>query len=113
MKRSVAIENVQWYWNVLSIANGLECEEEEKRLPSQLIDFVADQFVDSAWFEYHKQYSKTNTVKSVGVHKGLKQTDKILHRLTDECVLQWKMYASLLYAVCTLKNQTAVRQKWI
>jgi len=31
------------------ITNDLECEEEEKWLPSQLIDFVADQFVDGAF----------------------------------------------------------------
>ena len=65
--------NVQWYWNVLS--NDQESDEEEKWLLSQIIELwltIRGHSIAGAWLEYHKQYSKTNTMKSVGLRKGLK-----------------------------------------
>jgi len=66
--------NVQWYWNVLS--NDLESDEEEKWLLSQIHELwltIRGHSIAGAWLEYHKQYSKTNTMKSVGLRKGLKR----------------------------------------
>ena len=68
--------NVHWYWNVLS--NDLESDEEEKSLLSQIIELwlrICGHSFAGAWLEYHRQYSKTSTVKSVGLHKGVEMQE--------------------------------------
>ena len=45
----------------------LESDEEEKWLLIELWLTIRGHSIAGAWLEYHKQYSKTNTMKSVGL----------------------------------------------
>jgi len=86
----------------------LGSDEEEKWLLSQIIELwltIRGDSIAGAWLEYHKQYSNTKTMKSVGLRKGLKckrldieQTDETMDNV---CIMHKSYYTGILFC-CTI-----------